>query len=59
MNNIGRVKAKYYNLQAETISEVFDRIEIEANLFVQWEDILEFFTKRGRSLEILKKLSRQ
>ena len=35
------------------------RIEIEAEYYIEWEDILDFFTKRGRPEQIEKRILQQ
>jgi hypothetical protein len=45
---VGRRKAAKYVLPSETIEEVIDRIENEAENSIDWKEFMEFFTKRGR-----------
>ena len=41
-----------YSLKPETVNELLDRMTIEADYYIEWEDVLDFFTKRGRPLHI-------
>ena len=43
-----RLKAKHFNLDSETLEEVINRIKLEAECYIEWEDVLDFFTRRGR-----------
>ena len=48
----------YSDLKAEKVSEVIDRMEIEADYYIEWEDVLDFFTRRGRPKHIQEKIER-
>ena len=37
---------------------MIDRMEIEADYYIEWEDILDFFTRRGRPKHIQDKVER-
>ena len=45
---IGRKKAENFELEDETFGEVLTRLEGEGDEYVEWDEIMEFFTRRGR-----------
>ena len=52
---IGRKKAKLFDLEPETVGQTLDRIEEEADQYIEWQDILDFFTRRGRPKALMQK----
>lgn len=47
---MARTKAKNYDLKEELFYQVIDRIEDEAEEFIEFDEIMDFFTKRGRPI---------
>lgn len=47
-NNIARRKADRFNLNDEMLCEVIDRMEKEADEYIDYQELLEYFTRRGR-----------
>lgn len=45
---LARRKAKKFDLEDEAFQDVLDRMETEAEEYLDFEEILEFFTRRGR-----------
>lgn len=45
---IARRKADKFSLKDETFSEVLDRMENETEEYLDWDEILDYFTRRGR-----------
>ena len=45
---IARKKANNFQLPEETFGEVIERINEEGDEFLEWDEIIEFFTRRGR-----------
>lgn len=43
-----RRNAEKFGIKNESVGEVIDRIQKEADDFIDWDEFLEFFTKRGR-----------
>ena len=43
----GRTKGRYCNLPDETLEQVLVRIQKEADEFIDWDEFIQFFTKRG------------
>lgn len=54
--NIGRRKAQKFELEDEYLAEVIDRMEQEAENYIDWQDVLDFFTRRGRPRAIMQLL---
>ena len=38
------------------MANTIDRIEYEADFYIEWEDVLDFFTRRGRPKHIQEKI---
>ena len=55
-DQIGRRKAAKYSLRSELIENVINRIEEESDPTIDFDEFMEFFTRRGRPLHILKKI---
>ena len=36
-----------------------DRMITESDYYIEWEDVLDFFTRRGRPLHIQEKIEKQ
>jgi len=53
---LARDKAYKGELEPETVDEMLQRLEVEADYYVEWEDVLDFFTRKGRPAHIAKKL---
>lgn len=47
-NNLARRKADKFDLKDEMLCEVLDRMEAESDEFLDFQEILEYFTRRGR-----------
>ena len=45
---LGRLKSDMFDLKEECVGDVLGRMEVEADEFVEWDEILEYFTRRGR-----------
>jgi len=45
---VGREKSDKFNLPTESVEETLNRIEKEADDFIEWTEFMEFFTRRGR-----------
>jgi len=54
--DVGRRKAAKYDLQSETVEEVINRMENEAEGCISWEEVIQFFTRRGRPLYFISSL---
>jgi len=52
---LGRKKSKNHDLPNETIEETINRIENEAEGFISWDEFSQFFTRRGRPLNLMAK----
>ncbi len=44
---IGRRKAANFDREEEAFGDVLERIEREGDEFLEWDEILEYFTRRG------------
>ena len=47
-NNVARRKSNKHDLNEELLCEVLDRMELETDEFIDFEEIMEYFTRRGR-----------
>ncbi|KRX08415.1 hypothetical protein PPERSA_12896 [Pseudocohnilembus persalinus] len=52
----GRIKAVNYELEDEQVNMVLDRMEQEAEEFLEFDEIMEFFSRRGRPKAIQEKI---
>lgn len=53
---VGRRKARKFELEDEFFAEVIDRMEQETEHYIDWDDISEFFTRRGRPRTTIQQL---
>lgn len=51
---IGRKKAQKFDLEPETVGQTLDRMEEEADQYIEWQDFLEFFSRRGRPKSMMR-----
>mgnify|MGYP000917514761 FL=1 len=54
---IGRKKAKRGELEEETVAAVIERLHEEGDNFIEWPDIMDFFTRRGRPKAVIQRMS--
>jgi len=48
-----RRKAQHFDLQAENIEQTLNRLEMEAEKYISWDDFVQYFTRRGRPKRLL------
>ncbi|KAL4467669.1 hypothetical protein ABPG74_013004 [Tetrahymena malaccensis] len=54
-NNLSRRKADKFDLKEELLCDTLDRMEAECDEYIDFEEIMEYFTRRGRPKYINKK----
>ncbi|EAR83067.2 EF hand protein (macronuclear) [Tetrahymena thermophila SB210] len=54
-NNLSRRKADKFDLKEELLCDTLDRMEAECDEYLDFEEIMEYFTRRGRPKYINKK----
>ena len=54
-DQIGRKKAAKYSLKSELIGDAINRIEEESDPIIDFNEFMEFFTRKGRPSHMLGK----
>ena len=47
-----RSEATYGSIPAETLSEVIQRVDNEAEDYIDWDEFIQYFTKRGKPIGV-------
>lgn len=48
-----RRKSQHFELESENIEQTLNRLEMEAEKYISWDDFVQFFTRRGRPKRLL------